>query len=123
MGTAPFTKRCRVVQNLGLSLTRRAAVMRCREMVAERPQLVGVIIMERTRQLPSMPMVSLVPSRFNVRRQSVGQVEGLAALNEGQGQLHDLAVTVQVKVALVAAAASRLAGTRWLPEPLCRSPD
>lgn len=89
----PFTKRCRAVQNLGLSLARRAAVMRCRETVAECHQPMEFIIMEHTKELLSVPLASLVPSRFNVRRHSVGQVEELAALIEAQGLLHNLVVT------------------------------
>jgi ParB family chromosome partitioning protein len=45
--------------------------------------------------LLSVPLASLVPSRFNVRRHSVGQVEELAALIEAQGLLHNLVVTEQ----------------------------
>jgi ParB family chromosome partitioning protein len=53
------------------------------------------IIMEQTKELVSVPLASLVPSRFNVRRHSVGQVEELAALIEAQGLLHNLVVTEQ----------------------------
>jgi ParB family chromosome partitioning protein len=53
------------------------------------------IIMEHTKELLSVPLASLVPSRFNVRRHSVGQVEELAALIEAQGLLHNLVVTEQ----------------------------
>jgi ParB family chromosome partitioning protein len=53
------------------------------------------IIMEQTKELLSVPLASLVPSRFNVRRHSVGQVEELAALIEAQGLLHNLVVTEQ----------------------------
>ncbi len=49
--------------------------------------------MEHTKELLSVPLASLVPSRFNVRRHSVGQVEELAALIEAQGLLHNLVVT------------------------------
>ncbi len=52
--------------------------------------------MEHTKELLSVPLASLVPSRFNVRRHSVGQVEELAALIEAQGLLHNLVVTEQV---------------------------
>jgi ParB family chromosome partitioning protein len=52
-------------------------------------------IMEHTKELLSVPLASLVPSRFNVRRHSVGQVEELAALIEAQGLLHNLVVTEQ----------------------------
>lgn len=52
--------------------------------------------MERTRELLSVPLSSLVPSRFNVRRHSLGQIEELAALIEAQGLLHNLVVTEQV---------------------------
>jgi len=38
----------------------------------------------------SVPLAKLVPSKFNVRRHSVGQVEELAALIEAQGLLHNL---------------------------------
>jgi len=51
--------------------------------------------MEHTKELLSVPLASLVPSRFNVRRHSVGQVEELAALIEAQGLLHTLVVTEQ----------------------------
>ncbi len=51
--------------------------------------------MEQTKELLSVPLASLVPSRFNVRRHSVGQVEELAALIEAQGLLHNLVVTEQ----------------------------
>ena len=40
--------------------------------------------MEHTKELLSVRLASLVPSRFNVRRHSVGQVEELAALIEAQ---------------------------------------
>jgi ParB family transcriptional regulator, chromosome partitioning protein len=53
------------------------------------------IIMEHTKELLSVPLASLVPSRFNVRRHSVGQVEELAALIEAQGLLQNLVVTEQ----------------------------
>lgn len=51
--------------------------------------------MEHTKELLSVPLASLVPSRFNVRRHSVGQIEELAALIEAQGLLHNLVVTEQ----------------------------
>ncbi|MFM9917856.1 MAG: ParB/RepB/Spo0J family partition protein, partial [Rhizobacter sp.] len=51
--------------------------------------------MEHTKELLSVPLASLVPSRLNVRRHSVGQVEELAALIEAQGLLHNLVVTEQ----------------------------
>ena len=51
--------------------------------------------MEHTKELLSVPLASLVPSRFNVRRHSVGHVEELAALIEAQGLLHNLVVTEQ----------------------------
>ncbi len=51
--------------------------------------------MEHTKELLSVPLASLVQSRFNVRRHSVGQVEELAALIEAQGLLHNLVVTEQ----------------------------
>ena len=51
--------------------------------------------MEHAKELLSVPLASLVPSRFNVRRHSVGQVEELAALIEAQGLLHNLVVTEQ----------------------------
>ena len=78
--------------------------------------------MEHTKELLSVPLASLVPSRFNVRRHSVGQVEDLAALKEAGPELAGGGVEAMKKDALVSAAASRLAGTRWLPEPLRRSP-
>ena len=51
--------------------------------------------MEHTKELLSVPLASLVPSRFNVRCHSVGQVEELAALIEAQSLLHKLVVTEQ----------------------------
>ena len=51
--------------------------------------------MEHTKELVSVPLASLVPSRFNVRRHSVGRVEEVAALIEAQGLLHNLVVTEQ----------------------------
>lgn len=51
--------------------------------------------MEHTKELLSVPLANLVPSRFNVRRHSAGQVEELAALIESQGLLHNLVVTEQ----------------------------
>lgn len=51
--------------------------------------------MKHTKELLSVPLARLVPSRFNVRRHSVGQVEELAALIEAQGLLHNLVVTEQ----------------------------
>lgn len=51
--------------------------------------------MEHTKELLSVPLASLVPSRFNVRRHTAGQVEELAALIESQGLLHNLVVTEQ----------------------------
>ncbi len=51
--------------------------------------------MEHMKQLLSVPLASLVPSRFNVRRHSAGQVEELAALIDAQGLLHNLVVTEQ----------------------------
>ena len=46
----------------------------------------------------------------------------VAALKEAGPELADGGVEAMKKEALVTAAASRLAGTRWLPEPLRRSP-
>jgi len=46
--------------------------------------------MEYTKELLSVPLAKRVPSKFNVRRHSVGQVEELAALIEAQGLLHNL---------------------------------
>ena len=69
--------------------------MRCQRTVAECHQPMEFIIMEQTKELLSVPLASLVPSRFNVRRHSVGQVEELAALIEAQGLLHNLVVTEQ----------------------------
>ena len=53
------------------------------------------IIVEYTKELLSVPLAQLVPSKFNVRRHSVGQVEELAALIEALGLLHNLVVTEQ----------------------------
>ena len=52
--------------------------------------------MEHTKELLSIQVANLVPSRFNVRRHSAGQVEELAALIDSQGLLHNLVVTEQV---------------------------
>ncbi|WP_326406526.1 ParB/RepB/Spo0J family partition protein [Methylibium sp.] len=52
--------------------------------------------MEHTKELLSINLSDLVPSPFNVRRHSPGQVEELAALIESQGLLHPLMVTEQV---------------------------
>ena len=46
--------------------------------------------MKHTKELLSVPLASLVPSRFNVRRHSFGQVEEVAALIEAQDLLHNL---------------------------------
>lgn len=51
--------------------------------------------MEHTKELLSVPLASLVPSRFKVQRHSVVQVEELAALIDAQGLLHNLVVTEQ----------------------------
>jgi ParB family transcriptional regulator, chromosome partitioning protein len=47
----------------------------------------------------------------------------VAALKDAVPDLSDGGVEAMKKDALVTAAASRLAGKRWLPEPLRRSPD
>ena len=52
--------------------------------------------MEHTKELLSVPLASLVASRYNVRRHTSGQVEELAALIGAQGLLHNLVVTEQV---------------------------
>ena len=52
--------------------------------------------MEHTKELLSIQVANLVPSRFNVRRHTAGQVEELAALIDSQGLLHNLVVTEQV---------------------------
>jgi len=54
-----------------------------------------IMIMEHTKELLSVPLASLVPSRFNVRRHTAGQVEELAALIASQGLLRNLVVTAQ----------------------------
>ncbi|MBI1395413.1 MAG: chromosome partitioning protein ParB [Betaproteobacteria bacterium] len=94
-GTTVLTNGCRALSTRARSLARRAAVMRCREEVAKCHQPMELIIMEHTKELLSVPLASLVPSRFNVRRHSVGQVEELAALIASQGLLHNLVVTEQ----------------------------
>ncbi|MEP7298980.1 MAG: hypothetical protein ABI702_22575 [Burkholderiales bacterium] len=71
--------------------------------------------MEHTKELLSIDLSNLVPSPLNVRRHSSGQVEAGPDLAGG-------GVEAMKKDALVTAAASRLAGTRLLPEPLSRSP-
>jgi len=52
--------------------------------------------MEHSKELLSISLANLVPSPFNVRRHSAGQVEELAALIGSQGLLHPLIVTEQV---------------------------
>jgi ParB family transcriptional regulator, chromosome partitioning protein len=52
--------------------------------------------MEHTKELLSINLSNLVPSPFNVRRHSPGQVEELAALIGSQGLLHPLIVTEHV---------------------------
>lgn len=52
--------------------------------------------MEHTKELLSVQLASLVPSPYNVRRHTTGQVEELAALIDSQGLLHNLVVTEQV---------------------------
>ena len=52
--------------------------------------------MDHTKELLSVPLSSLVPSRHNVRRHTAGQVEELAALIDAQGLLHNLMVTEQM---------------------------
>ncbi|MDP1899285.1 MAG: ParB N-terminal domain-containing protein [Rubrivivax sp.] len=52
--------------------------------------------MEHTKELMSIQVANLVPSQFNVRRHTAGQVEELAALIDSQGLLHNLVVTEQV---------------------------
>jgi ParB family transcriptional regulator, chromosome partitioning protein len=49
--------------------------------------------MEHTKELLSINLSNLVPSPFNARRHSPGQVEELAALISSQGLLHPLIVT------------------------------
>ena len=49
--------------------------------------------MEHSKELLSISLSNLVPSPFNVRRHSAGQVEELAALIGSQGLLHPLIVT------------------------------
>ena len=52
--------------------------------------------MEHTKELMSVPLSNLVPSPYNARRHSAGQVKELAALIDAQGLLHNLVVTAQV---------------------------
>ncbi len=52
--------------------------------------------MEHAKELLSVPLASLVASRYNVRQHTSGQVEELAALIGAQGLLHNLVVTEQV---------------------------
>ena len=52
--------------------------------------------MEHTKEPLSVELSNLVPSPYNVRRHSSGQVEELAALIDAQGLLHNLMVTEQV---------------------------
>ena len=52
--------------------------------------------MEHTKELLSISVANLVPSPYNVRRHSAGQVEELAALIDSQGLLHNLVVTEKV---------------------------
>jgi len=53
-------------------------------------------MMEHTKELMSLPLSNLVPSPYNARRHSAGQVKELAALIDAQGLLHNLVVTAQV---------------------------
>ena len=53
----------------------------------------------------------------------VPKTQIVAALKQAGPELASGGVEAMKKDALVTAAASRLAGTRWLPEPLRRSPD
>lgn len=48
--------------------------------------------MEHTKELLSIPLSSLIPSPYNVRRHTPTQVEELAALIDAQGLLHNLIV-------------------------------
>ena len=52
--------------------------------------------MKHTKELLSVALTSLVPSPYNVRRHTAGQVEELAALIDATGLLHNLVVTEQV---------------------------
>jgi ParB family chromosome partitioning protein len=52
----------------------------------------------------------------------VPKTQIIAALKEAGPELAGGGVEAMKKDALVSAAASRLTGTRWLPEPLRRSP-
>jgi ParB family chromosome partitioning protein len=52
--------------------------------------------MKHTKELLSVALSSLVPSPYNVRRHTAGQIEELAALIDAQGLLHNLVVTEQV---------------------------
>ena len=53
--------------------------------------------MEHTKELLSISLSKLVPSPYNVRRHSAGQVEELAALIASQGLLHPLIITEQIE--------------------------
>ena len=75
--------------------------------------------MEHTKELLSVPLVSLVPSRFNVRRHSFGQVEEVAALIEARGLLHNLVVSEQGIEALRNAICAAL--KTWAPEQKAHS--
>lgn len=52
--------------------------------------------MEHTKELLSISLSNLVPSPYNVRRHSAGQVDELAALIGSQGLLHPLIVTEHI---------------------------
>lgn len=52
-------------------------------------------IMEHTQEFLSVSLACLVSPWFNVRRQSVGYVEQLAALIEAQSLLHNLVLSEQ----------------------------
>jgi ParB-like nuclease domain len=54
------------------------------------------IHMEHTKELLSINLSNLVPSPFNVRRHSPGQVEELAALIGSQGLVYPLIVTEHI---------------------------
>jgi ParB family transcriptional regulator, chromosome partitioning protein len=78
---------------LALPLARRSALIGRLGRKSQSSSTLGAKTMEHTKELLSIDLSNLVPSRHNVRRDTVTQVEELAALIEAQGLLHNLVVT------------------------------
>jgi ParB family chromosome partitioning protein len=80
---------------MDLALAGSVAVVGRRATFVEPHQPTEFSIMEHNKELLSVPLASLVPSKFNVRRNPVSGIEELAALIEAQGLLHNLVITEQ----------------------------